>query len=205
MRTSLNGLIALCGALAVAVGTRVPGDFVFVVASCALAVLAAGTAVVATQRPTGKRSGALLFVLVLGQLVIPTSPSAIAAFVPPWAVALSVGLALHGVFANSGTKAPLVSTTIGTPNRTLLQYAPAAVILLLLIGLPLLYVRILPDRIRAAYELTTAFGPLVPLIAASGVLLFVGLLRQGLEWMRRARGKAEIFAPPPLDGEATGP
>lgn len=183
-------------AVALVAGTRLPGvsGAATVLAVAAVAAIG-GIAVLVTiwkKAPSGVRT--LLFLLNLAFFLLPPSPDAAFASVPGWVVALVFVLALHAFFHDQAQRPPTVDGAGSPLARRFLRFLPAAVCVALLVGAGFA-LRWLPLRIRSAFELETALGPLLAVALLGGALLVLGALGGMFSLLRRKDpAKAETAA-----------
>lgn len=182
--------------------TRLPATgpdaaLIFAIGAFATLVLAS-LSTLWPKAPASLRGWAFLASLVL--ILVPTSASAITPL-PPWAVALLYVVTLHVYFRDDATRAPRLGAREGTRSGgQLLRFIPAATALAALVAAPLA-MQILPWRIRAVFELQTAFEPVLPLMLLGGALVVGGLLRGVTD---RRSGKGEKNAAKSPDPSGTG-
>lgn len=204
MRSRGAGLAAIIAAVAVLVATRIPSSEPrWTIVSIVLGLGTCALAAVFLWAPTPPALGAGVFVLSLGHLLVPTSREAALSAAPAWAVPLIVVAALHVFFSNTRTNAPVVATArLGASPWAAVRLLPAALAFAGLIALPMAYAWVVPERVRAAYELHTALAPLAPLVFLSAFLLVAGALRQSLSaiWARDAEEPDGAATPAPSLG-----
>ncbi len=182
-RLGLWGLTVLVCAATRLPAARPDGTVLFLAAASATLVLVFLSTLWA-KAPVSLRGWVLL--ASLGVVLVPTSASAAASWLPAWAVALLYVVTLHVFFRDDAGRAPRVGPRAGTRSRWhVVRFIPVGAAAAVLVAVPFAF-PLLPWRMRAVFELQTAFEPVLPVLLLAVVLVIGGLLRNVVD------GRADV-------------